>query len=161
MTDSPTAPKMSRVSHVKNVCAQSSTDPYLVGLQLTKTWARSGALMNEQWARGLFCHPHDSFYTNTWWHNQSIYQLSNNLLGQMNENTHYKTYFVLGLWELHLGLEMKRERRSVTLQWTVVTFVTRHHQVTVAVGIQKYADCWCRGHGILILLLCALQYNLL
>lgn len=95
-------------------------------------------------ARGLFCHPHDSFYNNTWWHNQSIYQLSNNLLGQMHENTHYETYLVLGLWELHLELEKKRERRSVTLQWTVwtvVTFVTRHHQVTVAVGIQKYADC--------------------
>lgn len=107
-------------------------------------------------ARGLFCHPHDSFYTNTWWHNQSIYQLSNNLLGQMHENTHYETYLVLGLWELHLGLEKKRERRSVTLQWTVwtvVTFVTRHHQVTVAVGIQKYADRWRTAHGILKLLL--------
>ena len=49
MTGSPTASEMSRVSHVKNVCAQSSTDLYLAGLQRTKTWAQSGVLMNEQW----------------------------------------------------------------------------------------------------------------
>lgn len=34
---SPPAPEMSQVSHVKNVCAQSSTDLYLYILQLTKT----------------------------------------------------------------------------------------------------------------------------
>lgn len=44
----PACPQMSRVSHVKNVCAQSSTDLYLLGLQLTMTWAQSGVLMNGQ-----------------------------------------------------------------------------------------------------------------
>lgn len=49
---SPPAPEMSQVSHVKNVCAQSSTDPYLYILQLTKTWAQSVQLMNENCGKG-------------------------------------------------------------------------------------------------------------
>lgn len=48
MTGSLLAPEMSRVSHVKNVCAQSSPDLYLLGLQLSMTWAQSGVLMNGQ-----------------------------------------------------------------------------------------------------------------
>lgn len=34
---SPPSSEMSQVIHFKNVCAESSTDPYLYGLALTKT----------------------------------------------------------------------------------------------------------------------------